>query len=168
MSLLDLGEVAQLLAAGGLGGVVTNLVLGARERREGLARARSALQVYQNSRTEELREAYVSAALLGGVPRRLVYHYLAAQRRETILGARHHVMYRARKKREEESGVEIPKSEDERSAYRAWSQAGAAQIVIFEVHSRMLWSPLTTRLYWRPRVWFAVWGQMKIKGPRIY
>ena len=84
---MDLNELAQLLGAGGVGGLVTQYVSRGAERRQARGSVREALSEVERLRwtfdlqDDEVREfrralrSFASAALVAGMPRRLVDRY---------------------------------------------------------------------------------------------
>ena len=91
-TMIELGSLASLLAAGGLGGIITYLVTSMRERREARARALRALDAIERARfgyvpsessakglVDERAELH-AAALIAGVPRNAVAFYTALAR----------------------------------------------------------------------------------------
>ena len=84
---MDLNELAQLLGAGGVGGIVTQYISRGVERRQARGSVREALSEVERLRwtfdlkDNEVREfrralrSFASAALVAGMPRRLVDRY---------------------------------------------------------------------------------------------
>lgn len=139
---MDLNALAQLLAAAGLGGVIASLVTNSSDRRQQRVALLEAVREYEVSQADKSREAYVTAALLAGLPRVLVREYLAAERR--VLYARGNLREASGQGRAEHS--------------QKLDRVLKAQRRIRNLQIQSIWHPWATLPSLRIAIWLATRG----------
>jgi hypothetical protein len=146
---MDLALIAQLIAAGGVGGILVTIVGGSKDRREARRNFYKVLYTHGNKEGSSTTEEFHSAALMASIPRGLVKAYFRARYFAYLMASRANSF--------QEQTYDVTSSRDaEMHAQRKATDAQLSVTKLREIMIGLIWHPILNRLTWRVRCTWVI------------